>query len=126
MALFLILARLCEEIGLRYKDRFDAPRPSTVNPRLRTFVPVPVHPSYPSNHAFLSYAIAFVFARVAPEHPGIAELFLSARRIAENREWAGLHYAQDTAAGRALAQMMTPIFEVVLEDQMLAAREEWV
>ena len=125
ITLLLIIARLCEEIGMRYKDRYDAPRPSIVNPRLRTFIANPLHASYPSNHSFQSYSMAFVFARVVPEHPGLVDLFLSCRRIAENREWAGVHYPTDTAAGRLLARMMTPVFEVVLEEQMLLARSEW-
>jgi hypothetical protein len=124
-ALFQMVLRLSEEVGLRYKARFDCPRPPAIEPRIRSFIDVPPHGSYPSNHSFQSYSIAHVFARIVPEHPGIAELFRAARRIAENREWAGLHFASDTAAGRLLARMMTPVYEVVLEDQMRRAQAEW-
>ena len=124
--LFLIIARLCEEVGLRYKARYDVPRPSVTAPQLRPFLENPKHASYPSNHAFQSFSIAYVFSRVAPEHPGVSELFRAAQRVAENREWAGIHYASDTRAGKALARMFTPVLEVVLEEQMLLARAEWM
>ena len=61
-----------------------------------------------------------------PEHPGSAELFHSARRIAENREWAGVHYASDSRAGYELARMIAPVLEKVLRKQMLAAYQEWI
>jgi len=103
--LFLMVADLCEEVGLRYKSR---------------------HASYPSNHSFLSFSIAFLFSRVYPEHPGIGSLILSARRIAENREWGGVHYAADTKAGHDLARLFVPILEDVLREQMLRAQSEWL
>lgn len=124
--LFLIIARICEEVGLRYKARYDVPRPSVVSPQLRPFLENPAHASYPSNHSFQSFSMAYVFSRVAPEHPGVPELFRSAQRVAENREWAGIHYPSDTKAGKSLARMFTPILEVVLQEQMLLARAEWI
>jgi hypothetical protein len=61
-----------------------------------------------------------------PEHPASSELFRSARRIAENREWAGIHYASDTKAGHDLARMFLPTLEFVCRRQMLAAQDEWL
>ena len=70
--------------------------------------------------------MAYVFSRAVPEHPGVPALFRSAQRVAENRESAGIHYPSDTRAGRQLARMFTPVLEVVLQEQMLRAREEWI
>ena len=125
IALMLTVMALTDEIGLYYKARWNVPRPNQVEPRLRPFLAAPAHASYPSNHAFQSFSVAFIMSRVLPEHPGSGQLFLSARRIAENREWAGVHYACDTQAGHALARMLLPVLEEVLEDNMLAARAEW-
>ena len=109
-----------------YKDRFGVARPNQVEPRIRPFIAVPSHNSYPSNHSFQSFSVAFVFSRILPEHPASVELFRSARRIAENREWAGLHYASDTRCGHDLARMILPVLEIVCERQMLAAQREWL
>lgn len=124
--LVLLVLLICDEIGLRYKERFAAARPNMAEPRLRPFLANPAHASYPSNHSFQSFAVAFVFSRIVPEHPASSELFNSARRVAENREWAGLHYRSDTTAGHDLARMMMPVLEVVCKDQMLAAQKEWI
>lgn len=123
--LMLVALALTDEIGLYYKARWNVPRPNQVEPRLRPFLAAPAHASYHSNHAFQSFTIAFLMSRIIPEHPGSAQLFLSARRIAENREWAGVHYACDTEAGHALARMILPVLEKVLEPNMLAAQAEW-
>lgn len=101
-------------------------RPNQIEPRLRPLLPNPPHQSYPSNHSFQSFSIGFLFSRILPEHPASSELFNSARRIAENREWAGLHYACDTQAGYQLARMIAPVLEKVCKKQMLAAQAEWL
>lgn len=126
VSLFLIVLDLCEEIGMCYKERFGVARPNQVEPRIRPFLAVPSHNSYPSNHSFQSFSVAFVFSRVLPEHPGSIELFRSARRIAENREWAGIHYPSDTKCGHDLARMLLPVLEIVCEKPMLAAQREWL
>ena len=61
VALFFIVLDLCEEIGMCYKDRFGVARPNQVEPRIRPFIAVPSHNSYPSNHSFQSFSVAFVF-----------------------------------------------------------------
>jgi hypothetical protein len=124
--LFYLILALTDEIGLRYKDRYDVPRPNQIEPRLNPLLPNPAHQSYPSNHAFQSFSVAFIFSRILPEHPASSELTNSARRIAENREWAGLHYRSDTDAGYQLARMITPCLEQICRDQMLAALSEWI
>lgn len=93
---------------------------------MRPLLPNPAHASYPSNHSFQSFSVAFVFSRLLPEHPASTELFRSARRIAENREWAGLHYASDTEAGHDLARVVAPVMERICKRQMLAALREWI
>lgn len=126
VSLVYLVCLLCDEIGLRYKTRFNTPRPNQVEPRLRPMLPNPPHASYPSNHSFQSFAVAFVLSRIIPEHPASSELFQRARRVAENREWAGVHYASDTRAGHDLARMVMPVLEEVCREQMLAAQKEWI
>jgi hypothetical protein len=102
------------------------PRPNQIEPRIRPFLPNPPYTAYPSNHSFQSFSIAYIFSRIRPEHRATSELFRSARRIAENREWAGLHYASDTQAGHDLARVFLPTLEHVCRRQMLAAQDEWL
>ncbi|MEO0909874.1 MAG: phosphatase PAP2 family protein, partial [Pseudomonadota bacterium] len=124
--LMAVTANICEEVGLRFKARFSQPRPSEVEPLLMPFIPDPPHSSYPSNHAFQSMAIARVFALAVPEHPANPALFERAVRIAENREWAGVHFSSDTKAGFDLARNFIPVLKMVLSDQMSRVTEEWL
>jgi membrane-associated phospholipid phosphatase len=114
-----------EIIGLTYKHRFNRPRPNLIEVRLRPALPVPSHAAYPSNHSFQSFSVANIIQRIVPEHPGVAALFHRARRVAENREWAGLHYPSDTEAGQALAARVTPYLVEALDSAMREAQREW-
>src|SRR5690606_30790552 len=106
--LFQSILTACEYVGLFYKDKFDRLRPSHFEPRLRPLLAVPPHAAFPSNHAFQCYSVAFAFATILPEHPVTDELARIAQNVAENREWAGLHYPSDTSGGRELARRFAP------------------
>lgn len=123
--LFQTILWLGHHIGLIYKARFEVPRPHVLDPSLEPAIPVPAYSAYPSNHAFQSFLIAEIFARAVPEHPGLRALFRAAQQVAENREWAGLHYRFDTIAGRQLARFCAPVFERVLTRQIRRVRMEW-
>lgn len=67
----------------------------------------PGHPSYPSGHATQAHAMALVLAQIKP---ALAVKFKdAAKRVAENREVAGLHFASDSAAGEALASHLVKL-----------------
>ena len=55
----------------------------------------------------------------------IARVFAIARRVAENREWAGVHYRSDTEGGEELAREIFPIMRRAFERPIKAAIEEW-
>jgi hypothetical protein len=124
-SLFLTILKLTEYIGLLYKDRFNRPRPNQIDARLRPFLPNPPHASYPSNHSFQSFAIADVFAEIAESERAVAEMYRSARSVAENREYAGLHYPSDTEAGRQLAKQCLPYLIEAMDEPMRRAQLEW-
>lgn len=125
-SLFFTILTLCEYVGLIHKDRFRRTRPNQFDPRVRPLLPNPGHSSYPSNHAFQCFSIAYAFSSLLPEHPGSAELFNAAQRVAGNREWAGLHYPSDTEAGKQLARRFLPYLVEACADMLGAAREEWI
>jgi hypothetical protein len=117
--------------------RGPRPRPSHLLPALMPPVPLPGHPAFPSGHATQSRLMARCITKVM-ECAGrdlssgyAAALDLSmralARRIARNREIAGLHYPSDSTAGRRLALI---VFDQLCEidrfrEAIGAAAEEW-
>ena len=68
----------------------------------------PGHPSYPSAHATLAYTWAYLFSgKLASKHRHFKPyLLLAAKGVAENREWAGVHFASDTIAGESLGKQI--------------------
>jgi hypothetical protein len=95
-----------------YKPR---PRPSQVCPALSPPVPVPGHPSYPSGHSteahLIEYVLNDVLSKSVQTVPMAAHLAALAKRIARNREIAGLHYPCDSAAGEQLAKDILPLLQ---------------
>ena len=83
---------------------------SQLEPALRPLLDVPGHPSYPSGHATQAYLVAQALTTVIRNHEIGRELYKIAERVAVNREWAGLHYASDSAAGKQLAREVFPVY----------------
>lgn len=123
--LFLNILTACEYVGLLYKAKFDRDRPSLAEPRLRPLLAVPAHSAYPSNHAFQCFSIAYLFNMILPGHPATEELTRIAQSVAENREWAGLHYPSDTQVGRDLARRFAPYLHNAFGASCLAVQGEW-
>lgn len=84
------------------KYHYNRPRPSEVDHNLRTALPVPNSPSYPSEHAAAAQAAASVLAYLLPAE---AQSF---QAMAEEAGWsrvqAGLQYPSDYEAGLALGR----------------------
>jgi len=111
---------------MHFKKRFARARPTQVEPRIEPLLEVPGHPAYPSGHSTQNFLIAHLLSEVIGDDAElIARVFAIARRVAENREYAGLHYASDTAAGEELARDIFPIMRCALAEPIKAAIEEW-
>ena len=121
-----------------YKELFGRKRPSQLDPSIRPIVRVPTFPAYPSGHSTQAHLINCALQEVlreridkpSPSLPAITlrdELDSITRRIAENREWAGVHYKSDTEAGKELAKSIwalierNPNFARLIEE----AKKEW-
>jgi hypothetical protein len=93
--------------AMHFKDKFNRPRPSQYRPALLPPVPVPGHAAYPSGHATQAHLMALFIARATADTAAGKALEQAsdalARRIARNREIAGLHFASDSQAGEKLA-----------------------
>jgi membrane-associated phospholipid phosphatase len=91
---------------MHFKNRFNRPRPCQLHDEVRPMF-CPGHAAYPSGHASEAYAVAFSLIAATPRYPGLHKAFLdSARKIAWNREVAGVHYRSDTEAGILLASQL--------------------
>jgi hypothetical protein len=113
-------------VVVHFKNRFMRARPSQLEPRLRPMLDVPGHPAYPSGHATQMFLVAKALATVVRSHELGEELSKIAARIAENREWAGLHYESDTEAGKRLAFAIFPLVEDAYRESFQKAAREWL
>lgn len=111
--------------AMHYKNRFNRPRPSQLEPRLRPMIEVPGHPAYPSGHATQAHLIAIALDTIVQDLRAGEEMHRIADAIAVNREWAGVHYASDSACGQRLARLLFPFVADAYDATFLAAIDEW-
>lgn len=95
---------------MSFKHQWKRPRPMQIEPRLRPAVDCPHHASFPSGHSTQSHLVALLMGEITGREDVRSTLWAAADRIAENREYAGLHYHSDSVCGAALAQALFPIF----------------
>jgi len=77
-------------------------RPPQADPGIITAVPMPNHPSYPSNHACIDGAVAGVLSAAFPSER--SRLDSIAFEGAISRVYAGIHYRFDIETGLALGR----------------------
>ncbi len=84
------------------KYTYRRPRPSEVDPSLKTVLPNPESPSYPAEHAVAAGAASIVLAYLFPDD---AKVFADrADEAAKSRLLAGVQYPSDVAAGLELGR----------------------
>jgi hypothetical protein len=85
----------------------------------------PAHPSYPSGHATMAYAVAYLLSEIDPAKAG--DFVRAAKSVAYNRELAGVHYPSDSEAGRILAKHLVGklLAEPDFKDLVKATCVEW-
>jgi len=102
------------KICLFFKNKYQRPRPFQVAAKLG----IPFEPlvsetadssSYPSGHAFAAYLIAAILGEKFPNK--INELEKLAKRVAQNRINAGVHFPSDVEAGKLLAKKVFPYYK---------------
>jgi len=120
------MSELGTVVGCYYKKKFMRPRPSQLEPRLRPPIDVPAWAAFPSGHALQNFLIAQALAIVVHSDELTVQLFDIAQRVAENREYAGLHYESDTIAGKQLATVMFPMVLDAYRETFQSAAREWL
>ena len=89
-------------LTFKFKNKFNRVRPSYLSKQIKPIIPIREHPAYPSAHSSKANFMAIVLSNFSP---CLAEVFKAdGRRIAKNREIAGVHYASDSKAGAILAK----------------------
>lgn len=120
------MSQLGTVVGCYYKKKFMRPRPCQLEPRLRPLIDVPAWAAFPSGHALQNFLIAQALATVVHSDELTVQLFAIAQRVAENREYAGLHYESDTIAGKQLATAMFPMVLDAYRETFQSAAREWL
>lgn len=120
------MSQLGTVVGCYYKKKFMRPRPTQLDPSLRPLIDVPAWAAYPSGHAVQNFLIAQALATVVHSDELTVQLFDIAQRVAENREYAGLHYESDTIAGKQLATLMFPMVVDAYRETFQSAAREWL
>ncbi len=113
--------KLGEMIVMCLKSHFNAERPSQLSPAIVPMFDPPQTAAYPAGHSLQPYLIAYLLRRVMPglpnsdppkdweaKHTGI---FALARRIADNRVIAGVHFEIDCEVGFLLAKEIDRWFD---------------
>ena len=107
-------------LAMYFKETFRRKRPSVVDPTLDPVIKVPTFWAFPSGHStqvhliknmLSSDKINFEFSTEMKE-----EIELTAREVARNREFAGVHYFSDSLAGEKLAASIWTNFLAMLKD----------
>jgi membrane-associated phospholipid phosphatase len=84
------------------KYKYFNPRPSQVDPSIRTSIGLPNFPAYPSGHSTFSAAAASVLGYL---FPGDAAAFATmADEAGESRIYGAIHYRSDITGGKAHGQ----------------------
>lgn len=90
-------------IGLNYGIKLAVRRPRPVLEGLPPLAGAPSSLSFPSAHAFSSFAVATAMVRV---DPAMAAAFLVALALALGRPYLGMHYPSDVLAGAVLGVLL--------------------
>jgi len=78
------------------------PRPTQMDPRIKTLTGVPNFPSYVSGHSMFSAAAATILGHIIPERADAYNAM--AQEAANSRVYAGIHYQIDCTAGMTVGR----------------------
>jgi len=78
------------------------PRPTQMDPRIKTLTGIPNFPSYVSGHSMFSAAAAAILGHIIPERASAYAAM--AQEAANSRVYAGIHYQIDCSVGLTVGQ----------------------
>jgi membrane-associated phospholipid phosphatase len=89
------------------KYAYNRPRPSVADPTLAPAIPVPLSPSYPSEHAVVAGAASAVLAYLFPDEA--SKLSRLAQEDGQTQLLAGIQYPSDVTAGLELGRKVAAL-----------------
>jgi len=78
------------------------PRPTQMNPKIKTLTGIPNFPSYVSGHSVFSGAAATILSHLIPSRASAYQAM--AQQAANSRVYAGIHYVIDCTTGMTVGQ----------------------
>jgi len=129
-----IALRIGEMAVVFYKKTYKRPRPSQICPGLFPPFGPPGHPAFPSGHSTQGWLMSYCLLRCLPDQATRDQfkphLKWLAKRVARNRERAGLHYKSDSLGGRSLAKFLMSLLmdsppASKFHEILGLAQEEW-
>jgi acid phosphatase (class A) len=121
--LVLVALQVGGLIAAHFKLKYKRARPAQVWPVIAPIIPTPGHPSYPQGHALQAYLIAACVTAAVPAMGPACDVL--ARRIALNRELAGVHFPSDKEASKKAAEAAIKLLLPVVADLIEAVGAEW-
>jgi membrane-associated phospholipid phosphatase len=82
-------------------------RPTMFDPAIKTTIPVPNHPSYPSNASAVNTSPALVLGYLFPREA--AAFKKAADEIGDSRLWAGVHFRSDVETSRRMGEQLAKV-----------------
>jgi hypothetical protein len=103
LELIFLLLHCSMLVTQRLKHELATPRPMEYSPLIQPMIQTPAYFAWPSGHATEAYVFAKLMQCLSPQADRDKQLHALARRIADNRVIAGLHFPVDGVAGYVLA-----------------------
>ncbi len=128
--LMLVARKIGEYVAMGLKGYYRMRRPSQVYPYILPIIDPPDTPSFPSSHSLQAHLISNALTAALTLHPGPGGVMLPsqtaialgqlARRVARNREVAGVHYPMDSACGAFVANLCINLLTALPAGSMFA------
>lgn len=125
--LIRVARRIGEMVAMVLKDHYKCPRPSQFCLAIVPMIDPPATPSFPAGHALQSHLIAACLVDAMPARRVQTQLITeAAKRIAENRVIAGLHFSLDNRAGEVAAAKVFAMLKTqqLFVDLIAGAKDE--
>lgn len=102
-------------ITWHYKYLWDYPRPVQLDPNLRTVIPTPKFPAYPSGHSVVSATMSIVLSYFFP--PEQDKLYELAELASISRLYGGVHFPADLKQGLRLGRYLGKQIVQILKNE---------